>query len=241
MTTRALLRRVRPAAPAADLNGTLSNLALMLAGGLTWANMAAQVVERDFTMPSNVYTPTLAGLWLPLATPEATKDSGGRVWLSGQATGGTYGTTPLFALPQEYRPAKVVSRTVAQSSNMAPDGLVTINPDGSVVAPVVVAVQTGTSQGLSFDGISFLAADPTPVLPGVPFPLVVVPQGLQGPPRSVIPLSCLDITRNPVAVAPPALAWDVSVVGGRPVFRVLNAVGCFPGRSYRLRFVVLAF
>lgn len=241
-TTRAIIRRVRADAPTNDLNPTLSNIATMLAGGLTWTNMSAQVVERDFTMPVSLIPPTLAGLWLALTpTLGIVKGADGRVGLSGQVTGGTYGTTPLFTLPQAYWPARQAKLTTSQSSVFTGPSLVVVNTDGTVVAPIVPGVQSGVSTWLSLDQVVFPALDPTAVLPGAPFPLVVVPQGLQGVPRSVLVLSCLDTTNTPVPVAPPLLNWDVAQQGGRQVFRVLNAVGCHPGRSYRVRFVVLAF
>ncbi len=241
MTTRALLRRVPATAKSSDLNPTLSNIATTLAGGLTWTNMSALEIERDFTMPAAAAL-TLGGQWLPLAALGIVKDASGVARLSGQATGGAYSnSTPLLTLPQAYWPAKPGKFVVSQSSVFGAPGLVLVNTDGTVVAPVIPGVQSGVSTWLSLDQVAFPALDPTAVLPGPPFPLVVVPQGLQGLPRSVLVLSCLDITGSPFPVAPPALNWDVAVVGGRQVFRVLNAVGCFPGRSYRVRFVVLAF
>ncbi len=242
----ALLRSVPDDAPASRLNPTLAQIANALNGGLSWANMQAQVVTFSVTMPAAYTAPTLANGWaaagsvgaLTYAAPGYRKTQDGRVLFCGAVKSGTFGSDPIFTLPRAYWPARTVSVIARQSNATAePVGALDISPAGLVTAPAIVSVQTGAALFLSLENIAFDAADPTPVPLGAPFPLsvpVAVPGGL---PRSVEVLSCTDQTGS-VPATPPAVTWSAPAP---TLLQITNLAGLLPGRRYLIRLVVRAF
>lgn len=217
-----------------------------LYGGLTFENMAALVHEFSVLMPDWWTAPTFyspwdnyaAGTYLPTGFM---KDAGGRVHLRGMVAGGVYGN-PVFKLPVGFRPAYRSVHPVTQRNKGADHpGQVLVYPNGNVLPPDTFANQTAvTSQYLSLDGVSFESADPTPALPGEPFPLLVDVRSLPGRPANLWALSCRDITDRGTPAPLPVVTWEVATVSGNPVVKITNLQGLAPNRKYRVRVVVLA-
>lgn len=240
------LRRITP-----EEAGDPEKLARLLGPFLTGATTAIgglpQYVIRtlDVAMPDRWTQITLGSGWakgaVGYANPAYWRDSQGVVHLRGVATSGTYSNSvPAATLPQSCWPAKASLHAVVQrNATFEPAGIVEIQADGDVMAPVVTSVQTGTSTFLSFDGISFDAADQRPQPPVAPFP-ILFPFGLASTPKSVIPLSCIDTTDSPQLVACPGVRWDTALNGNTPMLRVLDLVGLMPTRRYRIRLLVCA-
>lgn len=242
----ALLRSVPDDASASRLNPTLAQIANALNGGLSWANMQAQIVTFSVTMPAAYIAPTLTNGWaaagsvgaLTYSAPGYRKTADGTVRLCGAVKSGTFGSSPIFTLPQAYWPARDVSEIARQSNaTQEPVGAIDISPAGLVTAPAIVSFQAGTANLLSLDGISFDAADPTPAPLGPPFPItlpVAVPGGI---PRSVEVLFCTDQMASAPAT-PPAVTWSAPTP---TLLQITNLAGLLPSRRYLIRLAVRAF
>ncbi len=220
-----------------DLNPFLTDVGNLLTA-LTFGNMPNVDKTLAFTVPALLQEPAaLAGAWTALTTVGYYKDAG-RVWLQGILTGGTYGATPIFTLPAAYWPAETQTLSAAQSSLFEPAGRIAVSVDGEVVAPTITAVQSGVSTYLSLDGLSFPSSDPSLVSPGSPFPFLISTNTLGGPAKSLLILSCQDVTSgSPVAAPYPGVAW-VPVTGG---VQITQLVGLLPGRRYKVRFILFPF
>ncbi len=220
-----------------DLNPFLTDTGNLLTA-LTFGNMPNVDKTLAITVPARLVEPTsLAGAWSALTTIGYYKDAG-RVWLQGILTGGTYGTSAIFTLPETYWPAEIQALSAAQSSLFEPAGRVTVSTIGRVIAPTILSVQSGASTYLSLDGLSFPAADPSPVAPGSPFPFLISTNALGGPAKSLLVLSCQDVTSgSPVAAPYPGVAW-VPVTGG---VQITQLAGLLPERRYKVRFIIFPF
>ncbi len=220
-----------------DLNPFLTDTGNLLTA-LTFGNMPNVDKTLAITMPSVLVQPTLAGAWVASTTVGSYK-ANGRVWLQGKLTGGTYSdSVAVFNLPSDQWPDEVQYLTARQDSLFTPSGAVNVGVDGKVLAPVILSVQSGTSTYLSLDGLSFPAADPTPSVQGSPFPFLISTNALGGPAKSLLVLSCQDVTSgSPVAAPYPGVAW-VPVTGG---VQITQLAGLLPGRRYKVRFIVFPF
>jgi hypothetical protein len=128
-----------------DLSGRDGEI--LIAGGATYSAL------KGVSGSQLVAAPTLVNSWSNLGLGYSTagyyKDAGGRVFLSGNITGGTTGPSVAFTLPAGFRPALGVrTSTMAAGAicqvDIATNGEVTVAPLGSA--------------WLALDNISFMAA-----------------------------------------------------------------------------------
>lgn len=209
-----------------------------LGGALALGNMRVVLYTLDVTMPPRWTTPSLGSGWATFSIlyndAGYWKDADGRVYLRGGLAGGTYGSTPIFTLPEGYRPEEYVVLPAAQSSVFAPAGQVEIRTNGDVIAAAITSVQSGTSTFLSLEGLSFDASDLSPPTLGTPFPLEVSAGGITGPLNLVV-FGCEDWTGRAVQPAPyPRPAWGVS----GNVVRITDLVGLAPERRYKVKIAI---
>lgn len=212
---------------------------------LTWANMPAVPKVLDVTTTARWTDATLENSWATATgygDPGYRIDSDGVVHLRGAADSGTYGSSAIFTLPAGYRPADPVSFPAAQSNaTFEPSGRVNISTAGVVTAPAITSIQTGTSTFLSFEGISFEAADPSTAEID-PFPLYMRVDSVAEKIQSVLVTSCFDLTSGtPVPAALPGVAWSLATVNGVPAVRFASMPGLQPERRYKVGVVALGF
>lgn len=195
-------------------------------------------VFRDITVTINdpSVTATLLNSWVAFggsyAAPGYWKDSENVVHLFGAAKDGTYGASAVLTLPEGYRPAAAESFAVVQTNaTFEPAGRLDVAADGTVTAPAITSVQTGTSTFLSLSGVSFRASG-TVATPSIASRLDVNTRGLPGSPTAVTVVSCWG-TVTTDAKACPSIAWQPQ---GNFV-QIVDVVGLPPG-TYTLRLLI---
>lgn len=194
---------------------------------------ARTVREFTFTPPSRWVDATLVNSWVgdpSFATPGFWRDDEGVVYLRGNVSGGTYGTT-IFTLPAGFRPTAFRAFAVAQGCALyEPVGTLNITSAGVVSAPVVTSVQSGVSSYLSLDGVSFEGADAGPVV-NTGAPIVLSGLGFAHQASGVRVIACTDMSRGSPAPLP-AIAWTPT---GRDGIQVTQVFGLSPGHRYTVR------
>lgn len=113
-------------------------------------------IVADLT-DSGWITATLTNSWVAFGTPYATPSYrilNGVVYLQGFAKSGTttVGTT-IFTLPAGYRPLATIRFVVADGNTTAQFASLEVSSAGVVSDPTAL----GSSAGLSFNGMSFIA------------------------------------------------------------------------------------
>jgi len=213
--------------------------------GLTWGNMRCVERELTLTMPTLYTTATLTAPWVAetgYSVPGYTKDRDGIVRLRGACDSGTYSGTAIFTLPSTHWPLAAVSEPAIQdNATFTPSGRVNVSAAGVVTAPDIPAIQTGVSTLLSFDGITFQAADLDGQVFPSPFPMLMSVADLGASPRDVLATYCYDATSPSLIPWPmPQIAWGNTSYSGIPMVSVSQAWGLREGRRYIIGFKIFA-
>lgn len=226
------------------LNGYFGQLDAALQGQLGLENLRLELVEATAKIPDPTWTaPTLLNSWANIGGTDNPvgyiMEPGGWVVIRGRVSTGTVGNA-FFTLPAAYRPAyncHFINVCEDGASNRAPYQM-TVFSSGNV-GPYQVGAAFYNNY-VSLNG-RFLAAASGPSAPVLPFSGADWPLRIKTslPSRAVgawLAQAQDSESGGSISVGPGAIDWEQD--GDRRLV-VRNVAGLQPGRTYRLRFLVL--
>jgi len=206
-----------------------------LSGGLTFADnfRAEWHTTEPLYVPDDWVPLVLEPTWVNVvdwAPASIRKAADGQVRTRGLVLSATAAPTAVSQVPAAYLPEYTNSNVTRGDSLLA---AVVVYTTGEL------RFAAGAATGfLSLDGISWMAADRSPIPPAC-FPYDFA-TAFQSEPEAVI---CTGYAEHEPTYRPRAalgaVDWELVTVAGKPHIRVNNVPGLIPGRKYRLTFLVV--